>query len=89
MTRQTINLCVKERSKEMNEGVLVYGEQQDRIDIRFGLKEYYGGLHCGECFEVMIGDEWKPTRIENNSNGWYLVGIDKSIPLVELKVRMS
>lgn len=34
----------------MKEGVLVYDERQERIDIRFGLEEYYGGLHCGECF---------------------------------------
>jgi hypothetical protein len=36
--------------------------------------DYYGGLHCGECFDVMVGGKWKPTRIELGDN-WYLVGI--------------
>ena len=33
-----------------------------------------GGLHCGECFDVMIGGKWKPTRIEMAAD-WYLAGI--------------
>ncbi len=36
------------------QGVLVYDFQQERIDIRFGLEEYYGGLHCGETLDVLI-----------------------------------
>ena len=71
----------------MKEGILVYDEIQKRIDIRFGLEEYYGGLHCGECFDVLIGKEWEPTRIEM-SEDWYLVGIDKEIGLMGLKVRI-
>jgi hypothetical protein len=47
---------------------LVYDEEQDRIDIRFGLDDYYGGLHCGETMDVLIGDQWIPTRIEKASN---------------------
>lgn len=31
----------------MREGVLIYNQRQERIDIRFSLEEYYGGLHCG------------------------------------------
>ncbi len=23
----------------------------------------YGGLHCGETFDVMVGGRWRPTRI--------------------------
>ena len=72
----------------MKEGVLVYDELQKRIDIRFGLEEYYGGLHCGECFDVLIGQKWTPTRIEMNED-WYLVGIDKEIDMMGLKARIA
>lgn len=33
---------------------LIYDEESGRMDIRFGLEEYYGGLHCGEGMEVMV-----------------------------------
>ena len=33
-------------------GALVFDERTDRYDIRFDLNSYYGGLHCGECFDV-------------------------------------
>ena len=48
----------------MREGVLVYDHESGRMDIRFDLLDYYGGLHCGEKLEVKIGDVWVPTRIE-------------------------
>ena len=38
----------------MRTGVLIYNENVRRFDIRFDLKRYYGGLHCGECFEVKM-----------------------------------
>ena len=36
----------------MKQGALIFDEQTDRYDIRFDLADYYGGLHCGECFDV-------------------------------------
>ena len=36
-------------------GALVFDERTDRYDIRFDLNTYYGGLHCGECFDVFVG----------------------------------
>ena len=33
-------------------GALIFDEQTDRYDIRFDIADYYGGLHCGECFDV-------------------------------------
>ena len=47
----------------MKQGTLVYDRATDRYDIRFDLDRYYGGLHCGECFDVMVGGKWKPTQI--------------------------
>ena len=40
-------------------GALVFDERTDRYDIRFDLNSYYGGLHCGECFDVFVRGKWK------------------------------
>ena len=48
--------------------------------------DYYGGLHCGECFDVFVRGKWKPTRIEYGDN-WYLVGI-RAEDLNGLRVRI-
>ena len=37
----------------MKQGALIFDERSDRYDIRFDLADYYGGLHCGETFDVM------------------------------------
>ena len=58
----------------MKQGALFFDATADRYDIRFDLADYYGGLHCGETFDVMVGGRWRPTRIEMAEN-WYLVGI--------------
>ena len=47
-----------------------------RMDIRFGLEEYYGGLHCGEGMEVILDGNWRRMResitdIDNNDNAIY------------------
>lgn len=70
----------------MRQGSMIYDKESRRMDIRFGLEEYYGGLHCGECMDVLIEDKWIPTRIEMD-DGWYLVGIHTD-QLVGLTVRI-
>ena len=71
-------------------GALVFDERTDRYDIRLDLNTYYGGLHCGECFDVFVRGKWKPTRIEYDwgDKGWYLVGIPTS-SISGLRVRMA
>ena len=59
---------------EKREGNLFYDKESGSYDIRFGMESYYGGLHCGECFEVKINDVWVPVRIEMDED-WYLVGL--------------
>lgn len=72
----------------MKQGALIFDETTDRYDIRFDLADYYGGLHCGDCFDVMIGGKWKPTRIEMNmEQEWYLVG-GRAGDLNGLRVRL-
>lgn len=70
----------------MRQGVLVPDLQSGRMDIRFGLEEYYGGLHCGECMDVLVDEKWIPTRIEMGDD-WYLVGV-KTDRLQGLTVRI-
>lgn len=69
----------------MREGTLIYNAEIERYDICFGLEEYYGGLHCGECFEVLINSVWKPTRIEMY-NDWYLVGIESNLQGLRVRI---
>lgn len=70
----------------MRQGSLIYDPKIERMDIRFGPEEYYGGLHCGTCMDVMVKGKWVPTRIELYDD-WYLVGI-KTKDLVGLRVRI-
>lgn len=58
----------------MRRGNLIYNQESERMDIRFGLEDYYGGLHCGTTMEVQVNGKWVPTRIELGDE-WYLVGI--------------
>ena len=61
---------------KQRKGTLVYNVDDARYDIRFDLNEYYGGLHCGACFDVYANGRWRPTRIEMGpERDWYLVGI--------------
>ena len=45
-------------------GVLCYDRESGRYDIYFGNGSYYGGLHCGDCFDVEMDGDWVPVRIE-------------------------
>ncbi|MCM1508730.1 MAG: DUF5348 domain-containing protein [Ruminococcus flavefaciens] len=58
----------------MKIGSLIYDCESGRMDIRFSLEEYYGGLHCGTDMDVHIDGKWIHTRIEL-SDDLYLVGI--------------
>ena len=60
----------------LKQGVLVPQPGTGRLDIRFSPTKYYGGLHCGQTFEVLLNGQWTPTRIEM-SEDWYLVGVDE------------
>jgi|GEM_PF-195967 len=70
----------------MKTGILIYNSYADRYDIRFGLEEYYGGLHCGNTFEVLIENRWIPSRIKK-AEEWYLIGI-KTKDIQGLQVRI-
>lgn len=73
----------------MKTGTMFYNESNDRMDICFSDGSTHGGLHCGECFDVMIDGEYVPTRIEMGKD-WFLVeiGLRGVDALSGLKVRM-
>lgn len=55
-------------------GWLSYNYENERIGILDKMDLWAdNGLHCGECFEVLINDEWIADRIELSSGEWYLV----------------
>ena len=65
---------MKSEDNDMRQGALTLDAQTGRMDIRFDLENYYGGLHCGECLDILINGDWVSTRIEMG-DGWYLTGI--------------
>lgn len=71
---------------ERRKGTLFYDKGSGRYDIWFGIESYYGGVHCGECFDVKVKDVWVPVRMEMDDD-WYLVGMPRT-RLDGLTVRM-
>ena len=59
----------------MREGILIPDMQSGRADIRFNSDDCYGGLHCGTAMYIWLNERWVPTRIEMDSCGWFLVGV--------------
>lgn len=57
------------------QGALVYSRDKGRYDVRFGLDDYYGGLHCGDCMDIRLNGRWVPTRMEYFAK-WYLIGVN-------------
>ena len=58
-------------------GILILSD--NRPDIIFDNGTCYGGLHCGECFEIYL-DRWVRIRLEYWSD-WILFFEEKSYPL--------
>jgi hypothetical protein len=73
----------------MTTGILSYNSSNDRYGVLVMDLWHNDGLHCGECLDVWDYDkeQWIPTRIEMNRDGWYLVGYDAECP-EGLKVRV-
>ena len=54
----------------MLHGELIYYQEYGRLDIKLdsGESALSGGLHCGECLDVLIDGKWKPSRVEYSDN---------------------
>ena len=61
--------------KNMKIGTLVRNVDSGRMDVRLGFDEFLEGLRCGTRMDVLIDENWIPTRIEM-ADDWYLIGID-------------
>lgn len=73
-------------ARTYRQGTLIYDTKAQRMDIRFDLDNYCGGLCCGHCFEVFVNGRWTPTRIEM-AEDWYLVDVPTR-DLIGLRVRI-
>lgn len=71
----------------MRQGVIIYSAEADRMDVQFGISDFYGGLHCGQCFDVLAHGKWIPTRLEKGEV-WYLVGIPTA-NLIGIRIRIN
>lgn len=58
-------------------GILIWNGE--RPDIAFDNGALYGGLHCGECFEICAGC-WKIVRLELYQE-WMIVEDGKMTPI--------
>lgn len=63
----------------MNRSVdMYYDPIQERWLVELGGRDY--GLHCGECFELIIGTLSIPCRLERDSD-WYIIMKDARMSL--------
>ena len=68
-------------------GILGYNSSNDRYGILAMDLWVDDGLHCGECLEVYVDDEWVQDRLEMGDT-WYLVNSKlKGNDLEGLRVR--
>lgn len=51
----------------------------DRPDIIFPNGQFYGGLHCGDCFKI-YRNEWVNVRLEFEE-GWILIHNGKKLKI--------
>lgn len=52
----------------------------ERPDIAFDNGTLYGGLHCGECFDVFF-NQWIKVRLEH-LDSWIIIYDGKSYPVL-------
>ena len=74
---------------EYRHGTIIWDTLKHRYDLYFGGEEYYGGLLCGEPFEVEINNRWVRTRLELGKEGWYLVGIGTDFLALYARVKIN
>ncbi len=80
--------AIRQAIRELEQaGYIVRSRERDeRGRLRGADYVIYEQPHCGQCFNVMVGGRWKPTRIEYAAD-WYLVGI-RADDLNGLRVRI-
>lgn len=56
----------------MSKAVMCYDFTQERWGVDLRGEKYECDLHCGECFELYIGNKAIPCRLELSSK-WYVI----------------
>jgi len=64
-------------TKMQREGRLLFCSQRNRWNVH-GVYDKPIGLHCGECFEIQVGQSYLPCRIELDKE-WYVVFSNSTI----------
>lgn len=59
------------------QGILIQDPVSGRMDVRFGLSEYFGCLPVGKQMDVLVDGEWVHTQLKMGK-GWYLPGVETS-----------
>ena len=72
---------MKSEDNDMRQGALTLDAQTGRMDIRFDLENYYGGLQCGERLDILINGEWYQPELK-----WEMAGICLESRRTTLKV---
>ena len=54
-------------------------EIENRPDVIFENGTLYGGIHCGECFQILL-DKWYAVRLELRDD-WVLIYKDQVFPI--------
>lgn len=49
--------------------------QNGCADIYFNSDDRYDGLRCGTTMNIWLNEQWVSTRIEMDSQGWFLIDI--------------
>ncbi len=63
------------KQKQYVIGRLGYNSANDRYGLLVSDLWEHEGFHCGEGLEVLVNNEWVPTRMEMSiDRQWYLVG---------------
>lgn len=70
---QTVYKTIKERIGAFvkKQGRMFYNSSNDRMDILFDNGDTYGGLYCGEGFDIKIKGGWESVSIEMDED-WYI-----------------
>jgi hypothetical protein len=70
-------------------GVMFFNESAGRLDVAVVGEGSVRGLHAGDCVDVLMGGEWRGTRVEGYGSEWRLVGLDGETRVEGLWVRFT
>lgn len=73
--------------KMQREGRLLYCKERNRWNVH-DVYDKPAGMHCGECFEIQVGQSWLPCRIELDKE-WFVIFSNSTIFHLHPKARYN